>query len=217
MFLYIKHIIKYLYFLIFEHDKVIISPSADINWKTTFEGANAVYENCKFGGSLGYGSYIQKNCELIGDIGRFTSIAPYTRSNCWRHPYTFPYVTTSPMFFSTYKQTGLTFANRSMFDENRGLLKIGNDVWICENVFLVGGINVGDGAVILPGAVVTKDIPPYAIAGGIPAKVIRYRYDEETISFLLNLKWWDKDIEWLKDNWELLCDIDKLKDFYFSN
>lgn len=57
-------------------------------------------------------------------------------------------------------------------------------------------------------------MPPYAIAGGVPAKVIRYRYDEETINFLLDVKWWDNTPEWLKQHWELLADISQLKDYY---
>ena len=71
-----------------------------------------------------------------------------------------------------------------------------------------------DGAVVLAHAVVTKDVPPYAIVGGVPAKVIGYRYDEDTIDFLLKVKWWNKDKKWFKEHWELLCDIDKMKTYF---
>ena len=98
-----------------------------------------------------------------------------------------------------------------MLTEVKEIPEIGNDVWIGENVFFQGGVIIGDGAVVLAGAVVTKNVPPYAIVGGVPAKVLKYRYDEETIKFLLGFKWWDKDVNWLRDNWQLLCDIDKLK------
>lgn len=67
---------------------------------------------------------------------------------------------------------------------------------------------------MLAGAVVTKDVPPYAIVGGVPAKIIRYRYDEETIAFLLRIKWWDMPEDWLKENWRLLNDMDKLKAYF---
>lgn len=83
-----------------------------------------------------------------------------------------------------------------------------------QDVFICGGVEISDGAIVLAGAVVTKDVPPYAIVGGVPAKVIRFRYDEETIQFLLHIKWWNNDIEWFKKNWRLLNDINKLKEYY---
>ena len=70
-------------------------------------------------------------------------------------------------------------------NDNKWIVNIGHDCWIGEHVFMVGGVTVNNGAVVLAHAVVTKDVPPYAIVGGIPAKVIGYRYDEETIAFLL--------------------------------
>ena len=70
-------------------------------------------------------------------------------------------------------------------------LEIGNDVWIAANVVITEGLKIGDGAVIGAGAVVTHDIPPYAIVGGVPAKVIRYRFTKEMIDELLKIKWWD--------------------------
>ena len=94
------------------------------------------------------------------------------------------------------------------------LCGIGNDVWIGEGAFLAGGITVGDGAMILARAVVVQNVPPYAIVGGVPAKVISFRYDEDTINWLLDIQWWNLDTNWLKENWKLLCDIDKLKAYF---
>ena len=104
-----------------------------------------------------------------------------------------------------------------MFNEMKSPISIGNDCWIGQNVFIVGGTRINDGAVVLAGAVVTKDIPPYAIAGGVPAKIIKYRYDEDTIKFLLNLKWWNFPLNWFEKHWNLLCDINELKRLYLRS
>lgn len=73
-------------------------------------------------------------------------------------------------------------------------VKIGNDVWIGQGAFIKGGVTIGDGVVIAAHAVVARDVPPYAIVGGVPAKVIRYRFDAETIKELLELRWWEYDL-----------------------
>ena len=83
------------------------------------------------------------------------------------------------------------------------LTVIGNDVWIGNNVTILSGVTVGDGAVIAAGAVVVKDVPEYAVVGGIPAKVIKYRFDDEIIGILKQINWWSNDLEWLKRNSEL--------------
>lgn len=207
----LKHIVKFFIAKIKYRGKCQFDFSCNIDLNSKFEGSNKIYSNSIFNGCLGYGTYLSQNCILCANVGRFTSIAPFVRTNRGVHPFTFPYATTCPMFFSIQKQNGKTFAKRNSFDEYSGIISIGNDCWIGENVFLVGGISVGDGAVVLAGAVVTKDVPPYAIVGGVPAKIIDYRYDEETIKFLLDIKWWNKDVQWLKDNCESLCNIDKLK------
>lgn len=163
---------------------------------------------------MGYGSYIGPNCEITAEIGRFSSIAPFVRTNNGIHPYTKPYATTCPMFYSTHKQNGHCFADQMLFKEFKSIPKIGNDCWIGENVFICGGVKIGDGAVALAGAVIAEDVPPYAIVGGVPAKLIKYRYDEETISFLLDFQWWNKDFKWFQVNWNLLNDIEKLKQFH---
>lgn len=209
----IKQIIKNIYITFATIGKLRFYPSCNLSVKSKFEGANKIDKNSFFRGNIGYGSYIGPDCLLNANIGRFTSIAPYVRNNNGIHPYTFPYATTCPMFFSTQKQNGKTFADKMIFDEFAAFVEIGNDCWIGENAFLVGGTKIGDGAVVLARAVVTKDVPPYAIVGGVPAKILKYRYDEDTINFLLEFKWWNRDLSWLKKNWKLLSDIEKLKQF----
>lgn len=86
---------------------------------------------------------------------------------------------------------------------SKGTVRIGNDVWIGANATILSGVEIGDGAVIAAGAVVTESVPPYAIAGGVPARVIKYRFPAETIEHLLRIRWWDwpadrisQDMEW---------------------
>lgn len=222
----IKKFLKYFILKCKWKNKIRCAFNSNISLKTKFEGMNVIHKNVELRGYIGLGTYICENSRIIGKVGRFCSIAPYVRCNEGFHPYTYPFVTTSPLFYSLNPKSilnGWTFATRQMCEEisycdtkkNIPII-IGNDCWIGEGVFLSGGITIGDGAVILAHAVVTKNIPPYAIAGGIPAKVIKFRYSKDDIDFLLGLKWWDMPLEWLKNNWELLDNINKLKK-YFSD
>ena len=193
------------------HGIVRFSRTVKIVEGSSFEGSDSIGDRSTFAGRMGYGSYMCENCHIVGDIGRFTSIAAEVRSAQGVHPTGAPFATTSPMFYSLRKQTMTTFATEQRFDELKPPVKIGNDCWIGTRVFLAGGVTVGDGAILLAGAVVTKDIPPYAVAGGVPARILRYRYDEETMAFLKQARWWDKPLDWLRDNSHLLCDIEQLK------
>lgn len=85
--------------------------------------------------------------------------------------------------------------NLPWHEESRGSVVIGNDVWIGQGVTICDGVKIGDGAVIGSMAVVTKDVEPYAIVGGNPAKLIRMRFDGDKIKELLEMKWWDKPLE----------------------
>ena len=91
---------------------------------------------------------------------------------------------------------------------NKGNVVIGNDVWIAEGVRILTGITIGDGAVIGSRALVCTDIPPYAIAVGIPAKVIRYRFSPDVIEKLLKIKWWNWPIEKIKEHAKILVSED---------
>ena len=226
MFVYLKCALKRLFTLFFllnkyKNQKVFIHLSCNIDKNTIFEGANCIYSRTIFSGRIGYGSYIGQDCNLNAYIGKFTSIAPRVNCNWGQHPINTSFVSLSPMFFSTRKQSGSTFVSDNLFNEFRYAIKdkhipivIGNDCWIGEGAFLVGGITINDGAVILAGAVVTKDVPPYSICGGVPAKVIGYRYDDNVIKLLLGIKWWERDISWIQKKHLDFCDINKfLKDY----
>lgn len=160
---------------------------------------------------MGYGSYCMQDCCIEGNIGRFCSIAAEVKVVRGTHPIGLPYATTSPMFFSTRKQTCVTFVTEERFGELKEPIRVGNDCWIGSRSLVVGGVTIADGAVVLAGAVVTKDVPPYAVVGGVPARVVRYRYDQATIDFLLQTRWWEQPTEWLKEHAEWLCDVETLK------
>ena len=98
---------------------------------------------------------------------------------------------------------------------NRGDTVVGNDVWIGQKATILPGVHIGDGAIIAANAVVTKDVPPYSMVAGNPAVVKKYRFDEKTREFLLEFKWWDKDIETIKKLIPILTseiiDLEQLK------
>ena len=90
----------------------------------------------------------------------------------------------------------------------KGDTVVGNDVWIGQNVTVMPGVNIGDGAIIAANSVVTKDIPAYCVAGGNPCKIIKKRFDDELISYLQEIKWWDWSPEKIFANLEALCSGD---------
>lgn len=182
-----------------------------IHESCSFEGANVIGDFSSFLGAMGYGTYMCNDCSIIGNIGRFCSIAAEVKNSLGIHPMTEPYVSTSPMFFSLRKQSGTTFAQKQLFEELKNPIEIGHDCWIGQRAFIVGGVKIGTGAVVLAGAVVTKDVPPYAVVGGVPARIIKYRYDEDTIDFLLKSEWWNYPIDWLRNHYELFSNIEEFK------
>lgn len=129
-------------------------------------------------------------------IGSFCSIGCGVRLGHGEHP--LHMLTTSPyLYFDELEYKREDMPSHPEYWEAKAI-HIGNDVWIGDRVFVKNGVNIGDGAVVGAGSLVTKDVPPYAIVAGVPARIIRFRFDEQTISKLLELKWWELDEEIIK-------------------
>lgn len=146
---------------------------------------------------IGDYTYVGPKARIIhAKIGKYCSIANETAVGMGTHPIKF--LSTSPLFIATQNGTGHSWLTDKKFDEYRQVT-LGHDVWVGAKVLIMGGVKIGTGAVIAAGAVVTKDVPPYAIVGGVPAKIIKYRFDEETIQCIMKSKWWDLPDNILKE------------------
>ena len=148
------------------------------------------------------------NVVMNATIGRFCSIAKNVSIGPGRHP-AHTFVSTSPYFWSPAKQCGATLVDKHLFQEN-GTVHIGHDVWIGQNAVVLDDIKIGNGAIVAAGAIVTKDVPAYAIVGGVPARLLKMRFMPEQIDFLEALQWWDKDEAWYRANIQNLSDIERL-------
>lgn len=198
------------------HKNVHIAFPAMSNDKTRLEGWNRIGRLTYINGTIiGRGTYICNDCDLTNaKIGRFCSIAQDVKIISGRHPSSV-FVSTHPAFYSKNNQAGFSFVSQNIFDDRRYTddghsITIGNDVWIGYGARIMEGVTIGDGAIVGSCAIVTKDIPPYAICVGIPAQVIKYRFNEKDISFLSSLKWWNWDFETVKEKSSLFNNIDEL-------
>lgn len=189
---------------------------------TILRGHNVLFQNvycCEC--EIGEFSYIQKNsCLYKTKVGKFCSIADYVKTGFGNHPTdmvsTYPsfyYDTYNELKFSFYKGMPKTELLRKT-EGGKFVVEIGNDVWIGSHVLILDGVAIGDGAVVAAGAVVTKNVEPYAIYGGVPAKLIKYRFTPETIEKLLKTKWWDKGEKWIQEHNEDFEDVERFTKLY---
>lgn len=165
-----------------------------------------------FNTQLGYGVIIKPNAKIskqlkiigrhtfihsgvvldfVSEIGAFCSISRDVKIGLGSHPK--KYLSTSPLFYA--KERGMISSSSYDTTEEKGFTIIEDDVLISANACILEGIRIGTGAIVGAGAVVTHDIPPYAIVAGIPAKIIGYRFDKETCEMLLSEKWWTLPLE----------------------
>lgn len=187
---------------------------------TTLEGDNAIakfskIEDCH----VGYGSYISSYSKIFKcRIGKYCSISQKLQIVFGNHPIN-KFVSTYPGFYAVNTQSGISYVKQDKFEEytysdteKKWYVEIGNDVWIGYDVKIMSGVRIGDGAIVAAGSVVTTDIEPYSIVGGVPAKEIRKRFSNDDIDFLKKLEWWNKESCWLKEYAEDFADIRQLRE-----
>lgn len=165
-----------------------ISVFAIWDGKSSFDKTSEIRRFAKLKNSkIGKFSRVNPSCQLANTtVGNFTAIGRNTTIGLGQHPLN--YISTQNIF---YKKNNMTNRWVKSINLPAKSIEIGNDVWIGVEALIMDGVNIGDGAVVGARSVVTKDIPPYSIVVGCPAKVIKYRFDEPIIQRLLEIKWWN--------------------------
>ncbi len=183
----------------------ILSPKASIGdfsrISGTAIGRNVVIQRFAqiFNSHIGDYSYTGRNFTMWhAEIGKFCSISWNVSIGGANHDYR--KITSHAFLYND--MFGLN-SGRCGYDRFNNICKIGNDVWIAANSVICRGVSIGDGAVIAAGAVVTKDVEPYSIVAGVPAKHIKYRFDKEIVDELKKIKWWNLPYDTIKENFEL--------------
>jgi acetyltransferase-like isoleucine patch superfamily enzyme len=186
-----------------------------VDRNTLLEGDNIVGKNSSIKGSnVGFKSYIGDNCRIDNtSIGKYSCISHNVVVVQGTHPIS-SFVSIHPCFYDSAFINSYVKQNKfdkfKYLDKNKKIAcSIGNDVWIGFGALIMSGVSVGDGAVIGAGSVVTKNVEPYSIVAGVPARVIRYRFSQDIISKLLKIQWWNWDYSKISEQKNLFADIEK--------
>jgi acetyltransferase-like isoleucine patch superfamily enzyme len=195
--------------------KFLFNPAVSIFSKIDY--SSSIDRNAKvnshtqvYNSTMGKYSYLGRKSVLIcADIGMYCSIGDEVKVGLGIH--TLSNLSTSPLFTEKHNGTGTSWTDNDKVEPFKRVT-VGNDVWIGERVMIMGGISIGDGAVIGAGAIVTKDVPPYAIVVGVPAKIIRYRFSNDVIQSILQIRWWNFEEGRLKEHINLFQKEDLSKE-----
>mgnify|MGYP003303392449 CR=1 FL=1 len=194
--------IKYILGLIINLFNPAVSLFVKIDDKSSVDKKAKIYAKARiFNSVIGAYSYVGRNTSIVhARIGKFCSIAGGSSIGLGTH--TLDKLSTSSIFTEKNNGTTHSWVKNNIVNPYKKII-IGNDVWIGARAMIMGGVTIGDGAVIAAGAIVTKDVPPYAVVGGIPAKIIKYRFEKQIIDKLIEIKWWNLSEDILRDNIEL--------------
>lgn len=144
-------------------------------------------------------SYVGPNARINNCvIGKYCSISSNLTIGLASHPT--DRFSSSPIFFRQDNGVGIDWVKGFFYDDNIERTIVGNDVWIGDNVTIIGGVSIGNGAVLASGCIVTKDVGAYEVVGGVPAKVIKKRFNELIVNKLEDLKWWDFDVDFIRES-----------------
>ncbi len=198
---FIKKILCYFLNTVEKNEKVILSGFSRGIQNVVFEGKNAVPDGCNFSGKIkiGYATTLGYRNLLSGSIaiGKYCQLGVDVALHATNHPIS---------YMTTYINQNLFQGDLKQLKEEN-TITIGHDVWIGHGVIIVGNVTIGNGAILAAGSVITKDVAPYTIVAGVPAKEVRKRFSETIIQEIETLQWWDKSEQ----------ELEKIKPLFFKD